>query len=173
MNEVSSGLNTNIYKNVFNKQVADLSFIGEVKYHGDNATFTQESHNFQPGDVLFYNIAEKKFDKALAVNTIESEVCGVVCEVIDVDNFMLSTHGYIKLDRYKFEVDKPLYLSESTPGKLQSIEPITIAKQIATQTYNGIIIDIQRGFKISDININNSIESYTREELDEIIKNVW
>ena len=173
MNENPSGLNTNIYKNVFKQQVSDLSFVGQVKYQGDNMTFTQESHKFQPGDVLYYDAVSKKFDKALAINAIESEVCGVVSEVVDVDNFVLSTSGYVKLDRYQFEIDKPLYLSEHVPGKLQSIIPTTVAKQIATQSHNGIMIDIQRGFKISDIEIDFSLEPYTREELDEIIKNVW
>lgn len=173
MNENPSGLNTNIYKNAFNQQVADLSFVGQAKFNEDNIVLSQSSHNFRPGDVLFYNAATKKFDKAIAINAMDSEVCGIVSEVVDVDNFVLSTHGYIKLDRYSFDVGKPLYLSESVPGRLQSIEPTGIVKQIATQTDNGIIVDIQRGFKISDIKFDFTVERYTQEELDEIIKNVW
>jgi hypothetical protein len=173
INENPSGLNTNIYKNVFNKQVSDLSFIGQVKYQGDSMEFTQERHNFQPGDVLYYDAVSKKFDKALAINTVESELCGVVCEIVDVDTFVLTTSGYVKLDKYQFDIDKPLYLSENVPGKLQSIAPVSVVKQIATQSYNGIIVDIQRGFKISDTEIDFSLEPYTQEELDEIIKNVW
>lgn len=173
INENPSGLNTNIYKNVFTKQVSDLSFIGQVKYQGDSMEFIQERHNFQPGDVLYYDAVSKKFDKALAINTVESEVCGVVCEIVDVDTFVLTTSGYVKLDKYQFDIDKPLYLSENVPGKLQSIAPVSVVKQIATQSYNGIIVSIQRGFKISDTEVDFSLEPYTREELDEIIKNVW
>ena len=55
-----------------------------------------------------------------------------------------------------------------------SIAPVNVVKQVATQAINGIIIDIQRGYKISEDNPSDeSLEPYTIEELDEIIANIW
>ena len=59
-------------------------------------------------------------------------------------------------------------------GKLVSIEPSYIIKQIAIQLSDGIMIDIQRGYKTPNIESSSEIlEPYTQAELDEIIKNIW
>ena len=123
---------------------------------------------------MYYDIKAKQFSKALAINSIESEVCGVVSNILGVNTFQLLTEGYLKTDKYNFALDTPLYLSESTSGKLTSIAPKGIVKQVATQTNNGIMIDIQRGYKISDTTVEDEeLELYTKEELDEIIQNIW
>ena len=55
-----------------------------------------------------------------------------------------------------------------------SIAPINVVKQVATQTTNGIMLDIRRGYKISeDEYTDEELEVYTKEELDEIIANIW
>ena len=169
-----SGLNTNIFKNPNNQHIFDLSYLGILTFEKKTIEIHQENHYLRIGDILYYNIKEHKFDKAIAKNTIESEVCGGVIDVIDNNNFVLITGGKIPTDRYSFEEGTKLYLSDAHEGKLVSIEPNYTIKQIATQLSDGIMIDIQRGYRTPiTYDSSDSLESYTKTELDEIIKNIW
>lgn len=166
--------NSTIYRNPYNQLIFDLSQLGTVSISTNNIIkITQEKHLFQVGDILYYDIKEKKFSKAFAINDIQSEVCGVVSEVLNNDNFIITGEGLIETNRYEFDEGTILYLSDVYPGKLVSIPPSDIIKQIATQATNGIIIDIQRGYKITNSTSSEILEAYTKEELDEIIKNIW
>lgn len=165
--------NSIIYKSSQEQHIFDLSQIGTLIYADKPIEINQQNHYFRVGDVLYYNVKTKIFAKAVAVNNIESEVCGVVSEVLDKDNFVLVSEGEIKTDRYTFNEGDILFLSDAHPGKLVSIEPFNIVKQIATQTTDGIIVDIQRGYKTLKSPESEILESYTQAELDEIIKNIW
>ena len=166
--------NSIIFKNPQEHHLFDLSNIGTLISESKTIEINQQEHYFQVGDILYYNIKTKLFSKAIAVNNIESEVCGAVLEVVDKDNFIMITKGEIITTRYTFEEGTQLYLSDARPGKLVSIEPQYVIKQIATQTTDGILIDIQRGCYIpSDSSSSEELEPYTQEELDEIIKNIW
>ena len=169
-----SELNSNIYKNSHDRYIFDLTSIGTVVREDETIEIYQENHFFRVADALYYDIKNHKFDMALAENTIMSEVCGVVSEIIDRNTFRIIVNGHIQTDRYSFDVNTPLYLSDAIGGKLVSIAPGNVIKQVATQVSGGIMVDIQRGFIY---NPNNSqeeeMEPYTKEELDEIIKNLW
>ena len=166
--------NSIIFKNPQEHHIFDLSNIGTLLLESKTIEINQQNHYFQVADILYYNVKTNLFSKAIAVNNIESEVCGAVLEVIDKDNFIMITKGKIQTNRYSFESNTKLYLSDTKAGKLVSIKPQNVIKQIATQAYNGIILDIQRGY-YNPLNISSSLElePYTKEELDEIIKNVW
>lgn len=165
--------NSIIFKNPQDQHLFDLSSIGSINHEDKSITINQEKHYFNVGEVLYYDVTINKFSRAVAVNNIESEACGIVSEVIDNDNFVIIAKGLLETDKYNFSVGSKLYLSDVTPGKLVSIEPQSIIKQIAIQAANGIIIDIQRGWKITNTSSSEELEPYTKEELDEIIKNVW
>lgn len=166
--------NSTIFKNPYEQDLYDFSFVGAYQVLDKTIQLEQFGHGFQVGDVIYYNVKLKKFDKALAINAMEAEVCGVVSEILGTNTFQILTEGLLETDKYNFAVDTPLYLSESTPGKLMSIAPANIVKQVATQVSGGIIIDIQRGWKISEEEFTDEeLEPYTQEELDEIIANVW
>lgn len=166
--------NSTIYKNPQDQHIFDLSQIGVLNHERKTIEINQQNHYFQVADVLYYDIKNHKFAKALARNTIESEVCGVVCEIIDIDNFVMIASGEIKTSRYTFDEGTILYLSDVSTGKLVSIEPKYTIKQIATQISDGIIVDIQRGYRTSETESSSGpLEPYTQDELDEIIKNVW
>lgn len=165
--------NSTIFKNPQDQHLFDLSSIGSINHEDKSITINQEEHYFKVGEVLYYDVTTNKFSRAVAVNNIESEACGIVSEVIDNDNFIIIAKGLLETDKYNFSVGSKLYLSDVTPGKLVSIEPQSIIKQIAIQATNGIIIDIQRGWKITNTSSSEELEPYTKEELDEIIKNVW
>lgn len=165
--------NSIIFKNPHDQYLFDLSILGTIIHENKTIEINQQNHYFQVGDVLYYNVKTQMFAKAIAVNNIESEACGVVSKIIDKDNFIILSKGEIETDRYTFNIDTPLYLSSANPGKLVSIEPQDVIKQIATQTINGIMIDIQRGYRTLNPSFIEELESYTQEELDEIIKNIW
>ena len=160
-------------KNPQERHIFDLTEFGTLTSLNQYIQISQPNHFFQVGDVLYYNIQTQSFGKAVAVNNIESEVCGVVFDVQDNDTFTLITEGEVQTPRYTFETGTPLYLSEAYPGRLMSIEPRNIFKQVAVQTENGIMIDIQRGYRDTNTFIDEELEPYTQTELDEIIKNIW
>lgn len=165
--------NSTIFKNPQEPHLFDLSSIGSVIHEDESVRINQIDHYFQKGEVLYYDVKANKFARAIAVNNIESEVCGIVSDVIDKDNFVIIAKGLFKTDQYTFDENTPLYLSDAHAGKLVSIEPYGIIKQIAIQATDGIIIDIQRGYKTTATSSSENLEPYTKAELDEIIKNVW
>lgn len=165
-------LNSNIYKNPEEQSIMDLSDIGTIKII-NNQKIIQEGHYFHVGDVIYYDIQLKRFSLAIARNTIESEVIGLVSQIIDNDTFVLANTGTLYTDRYTFTDDTVLYLSDINPGKLVSIPP-TFVKPVAIQATNGIIIDITRGWASEGgVSSPTEYESYSQEELDEIINNIW
>ncbi len=172
---VSTKNNSTILEAPYGHDIHDLTFLGTYRHINDDVIIQQENHGFQVGDVIYYNIQQQTFEKALAINAIESEVCGVISSVVDNHMCKFITSGTIKTDKYNFDVDTPLYLSEYIPGKLVSIIPTDVKKQIAIQTENGLLIDIQRGYRLtqSDKTESPDLEPYTQDELDEIIQNIW
>lgn len=165
-------LNSNIYKNPEEQHIIDLSRMGTIEVI-NNQEVIQENHYFHIGDVVYYDIQMKRFSLAIARNTIESEVVGLVSRVIDMDTFVLTNTGTLYTDRYAFPDKTVLYLSDINPGKLVSIAPMFV-KPVAIQTTNGIIIDIARGWADKDSVLEPiEYEPYTQEELDEIISNIW
>ena len=90
-----------------------------------------------------------------------------------MDYFEIVTTGLILTDRYNFDEGTVLYLSDATAGKLVSIAPADIIKQVATCVTNGIIVDIKRAYKLTDTTSTDEYEAYTQAELDEIINNIW
>lgn len=166
--------NSTIFKNPQDQHLFDLSYLGILTHERKTIEINQQAHYFQIGDVLYYDIQNHKFNKAIAKNSMESEVCGVVSEIIDIDNFVMITAGEIKTTRYTFDPGTILYLSDAHEGKLVSIEPAYTVKQIATQLSDGIMIDIQRGYRTPNTESGSeTLEPYTKAELDEIIKNIW
>lgn len=165
--------NSTIYKNPQEQRIIDLSQLGTMVYAGGSIEIAQPNHFLQVGDVVYYNVKTRLFAKAVAVNSIESEVCGIVSEVSDKDNFVIINSGIIETGRYAFDEGAVLYLSDAHPGKLVSIAPATIIKQIATQLAHGIMVDIQRGYQITDDDSSEELEPYTQAELDAIIRNIW
>lgn len=165
--------NSTIYKNPQEQRIIDLSQLGTLIYAGGAIEITQPNHFLQTGDVVYYNVKTRLFAKAVAVNNIEGEVCGIVSEVSDKDNFTIINSGVVETNRYTFDEGTVLYLSDAHPGKLVSIAPASVIKQIATQLAHGIMVDIQRGYRVADDSSTEELEPYTQAELDEIIRNIW
>lgn len=166
--------NSIIYKDPEERQVFDLSSVGTIFMTGESLIeIHQERHKLRIGDVIYYDIIEKKFDMAIAQNTIESEACGIVNQVVDEDNFTFIPKGLFETDLYSFTPGSVVYLSGSVHGKLTSIRPDNVVKEIGIIVPNGIMINIQRGFRARISDNLEELEPYTEEELQEIIKNIW
>lgn len=165
-------MNSVIYRNPDKTALVDFTLIGTLKTEDTEIRIKQDNHFFQVGDALYFNPTDTKFRKAMAINNIESEVCGVVSEVINNDEFIIVTKGFVKTDRYKFNVGSQLYLSEVIPGFLMSASPTHVLKQVGVQSLNGIQVSIQMGYYISNNPVKVIFESYTKDELDDIILNV-
>jgi len=167
--------NSVIFKDPENEHLIDLTYLGTMLRENTVVQITQNDHFFIPGDVLAYDLQSKKFIRALAVNTMQSEVCGVVSEYVDSNNFILVVKGIVNAPQYKFPNGSILYLSEVIPGKLMSIQPINTFREIATQISSGIIeVKLKVGLTtgISTQSPQETLEPYTKEELDEIIANI-
>lgn len=166
--------NSIIYKDPEEQQVFDLSSIGTIFMTGESLIeIKQENHRLRVGDVIYYDIHERKFDMAIAQNTIESEACGIVNQVVDEDNFTFIPKGLFETDLYSFNPGSVVYLSGNVHGKLTTIRSANVIKEIGIMVPNGIMINIQRGLRYKTSEELEELETYTEEELQEIIQNIW
>ncbi len=156
-----------------NEYLQDLTKIGTYYVDDTSLTIIQENHGFAVGNVLCYNLIEQKYKLALAINTKDSEVCGVVKYVFDDNTFNFVTKGKIEHTKYYYPEGSALWLSEAVEGHLTSVEPRIVFKRIGTQLAdNAIQVDIQRGYSTGEPIDQSPLTAYTKEELDEIIANI-
>lgn len=167
--------NSVIFKNPEDDHLIDLTYLGTMLRENTKVQINQKNHFFAPGDVLAYDLQSQEFIRALAVNTMQSEICGVVSKYIDMDNFELIVKGAVEAPQYKYPNGSILWLSEVTPGKLMSIAPTKTFRQVATQVSAGVInVSLEMGFTIGSVKQEtDSLDHYTKAELDEIIANIW
>ncbi len=151
----------------------DLTKIGTYYVDDTSLTIIQENHGFAVGDALCYNLIEQKYQLAIALNTKDSEVCGVVKHVFDNNTFNFVTKGKIENTKYEYPEGSELWLSEAIDGHLTSIEPRIVFKKVGTQLANKAIkVEIERGFSTGEPIDQSLLEAYTQAELDEIIANI-
>lgn len=166
--------NSVIFKNPEDDHLIDLTYLGIMLRENTTVQITQENHFFMIGDVLAYSPSEKAFIRAIAINTMDSEICGLVSEVIDNDNFIIVCKGQINAPQYQYPNGSTLWLSEVNPGKLMSIKPTKTFRQVGTQVSPGVInVDLQMGLTMGGSSPSGEpLERYTKDELDEIIANI-
>lgn len=152
--------------------LVDLTPLGAYTHEDSEIRIQQESHYFRVGDVLYFDVKSNKFSKALAINSMTSEVCGVVSEIPNDNEFVIITEGFIETDRYKFKESSVLYLSEVIPGTLMSANPTAVLKEVGIQLSNGIQVGIKTGYYLTNKPLEVTMVPYTKEELDDIILNV-
>lgn len=168
--------NSTIFRDVDEDDfVIDITHIGSDTPEDKAIKLTELDNGFSVGDAIYFDYKNKHYRRALANNTIMSEVIGIVNKIIDKDNFELTLKGNIITDRYKsIETGKPLYLSSIITGRLTEVEPEYVSKIIGIKTSNGLKVDIQRGYNLiehQDEEFTNTRE-YTPEEIQEIIDTV-
>lgn len=142
--------NSVIFRDVYENKILDFSHIASDS-KANIIDLYEENHFFEVGDAIYYDIYTHHYRRALAINSIMSEVIGVVSKIINLNEFQLTLRGDIILNRYdSISIGSPLYLSDIVTGKLISNEPSKISKIIGIKTDNGIRVDIQRGFHLTD-----------------------
>lgn len=168
--------NSTIYKNPEDQYLFDITALGVFNQEQTEIRLTQKNHYFRVGDALYYDPQSVKFIKAVANNSIASEVCGIVSRVVDMDTFILVTQGELEVSRYQYNEGSTLYLSEFIEGQLTTVQPLYAIKPLGYQIEPGkILVDIQRGLVLSSrppAVDTEELEPYSQAELDEIILNI-
>ena len=137
--------NSVIYRNVFEDEYINFSALGAYG-SDDKIRLSEHMNGFKIGDAIYYDFKTKHYKKAL-----------------------------IQTDRYdNIENGTTFYLSDVIPGRLTEIEPSNISKIIGNKTTNGIYINIQRGYHLSEKEIPDIIEPrrYTKQEIHDVIDTV-
>lgn len=166
--------NSVIFKNPEDDNLIDLTYLGTILRENSSVEIEQENHFFMPGDVLAYSLNDKEFIRAIAVNTMQSEICGVVSKFIDKDHFILVVKGIVQAPQYKYPDGSVLWLSEVVAGKLMSVKPTRTFRQVAIQVSPGVIdVELKMGLTTGSVKQEpEESTGYTKEELDEIILNL-
>lgn len=172
---VQQKLNSVIFKDV--NDDANFSDISAAGTNGEyrEVTVNQDIHGLSLGDAVYYNIYTNRYARALATNTIMSEVIGLVSDVPDENTFTITMKGVLLTDRYNAIADDSImYLSSAISGRLTNTEPANISKIIGRKIPNGIDIDIQRGYhlKSDETPVYTGIKYYTQSEIQDIINTV-
>ncbi len=164
--------NSTIYRNP-EEYAQDISYIGAVPAQDTSVIIEQKNHYFIVGDAVCYNIKYDEFHKAVALNTVDSEVAGIVSKIISPDKFELVAKGIVVDTKYNYPEGTALWLSEVTPGYLTSIQPTNVFIKVATQSSSyAIDVNLERGYYIKPETPEAPYRGYTKEELDEIIQNI-
>lgn len=138
--------------NIINNYMTNNSttYIGAISAR----SIYQENHGFEIGDVVYYR-HNKGYKKALAIDSYDINVVGIVIRVSDEDHFTYQYMGFVSTDMYDtnhgYTQGLPIYLSDTNAGKVTQTQPF-ISKTIGYPVENnGLIIAIERGIQYSDL----------------------
>ena len=171
--------NSMMYRRV-TEPFGDMSELGLTNQNQDYTIrrFPRKWHDeFYVGAALYYNIDNEEFELAIARNTKESEVCGLILSLTDTYFDLISsgymywhdTHAALTLVEHT-----PMYLSETVPGGITFEQPQNIIKRVALFYKDVIMITVNSGLYWGpDNSMWNEQEAYTQEELDDIVSKLW
>ena len=121
-----------------------------VRTHSNIKTVTKINHGFEIGDFIFYH-PNDGYKKALAIDSYDSNIVGMVTKVIDINTFEYMWSGFYATDVFNssngYTQGMPLYISDIDPGKVTQVQP-DISKAVGYPVENiGLIISIERGIQ--------------------------
>ena len=121
-----------------------------VRTHSNIKTVTKINHEFEIGDFIFYH-PNDGYKKALAIDSYDSNIVGMVTKIIDDNTFEYMWSGFYTTDIFNEDHDivqgMPLYISDTEAGKTVQEQP-DISKTVGYPVENrGIIISIERGIQ--------------------------
>ncbi len=121
-----------------------------VRTHSNIKTVAKINHGFEIGDFIFYH-PNDGYKKALAIDSYDSNIVGMVTKVIDDNTFEYMWSGFYATDIFTEDHDivqgMPLYISDTEAGKTVQEQP-DISKTVGYPVENlGIIISIERGIQ--------------------------
>lgn len=121
-----------------------------VRTHSNIKTVTKINHGFEIGDFIFYH-PNDGYKKALAIDSYDSNIVGMVTKIIDDNTFEYMWSGFYATDIFNssngYTQGMPLYISDVDPGKVTQVQP-DISKAVGYPVENiGLIISIERGIQ--------------------------
>lgn len=121
-----------------------------VRTHSNIKTVIKINHGFEIGDFIFYH-PNDGYKKALAIDSYDSNIVGMVTKIIDDNTFEYMWSGFYATDIFNEDHDivqgMPLYISDTEAGKTVQEQP-DISKTVGYPVENlGIIISIERGIQ--------------------------
>ena len=121
-----------------------------VRTHSNIKTVTKINHGFEIGDFIFYH-PNDGYKKALAIDSYDSNIVGMVTKIIDDNTFEYMWSGFYATDifdeNHNIVQGMPLYISDTEAGKTVQEQP-DISKTVGYPVENlGIIISVERGIQ--------------------------
>lgn len=121
-----------------------------VRTHSNIKLVTKINHGFEIGDFIFYH-PNDGYKKALAIDSYDSNIVGMVTRIIDDNTFEYMWSGFYATDIFdelhNIVQGMPLYISDTEAGKTVQEQP-DISKTVGYPVENlGIIISIERGIQ--------------------------
>ena len=121
-----------------------------VREHSNIKTVTQTNHGFIVGDFIFYK-HDTAYQKALAIDSYDANIVGMVTKVIDENQFEYQWSGFFPTTLFSnsngFIQGMPIYISDVDPGRAVQEQP-DISKTVGYPVENaGIIIAVERGIQ--------------------------
>ena len=121
-----------------------------VRTHSNIKTVIKTNHGFEIGDFIFYH-PNDGYKKALAIDSYDSNIVGMVTKIIDENTFEYMWSGFYKTDIFVeengFVQGLPMYISDTEPGHVVQEQP-DISKTVGYPIENiGLIISIERGIQ--------------------------
>lgn len=119
--------NSNIYKNIFENTLFDLYSIQNKIFNNrlkQNTVF-QYNHGLNLYDLVYLD-NNGIYKKGLAIEGEKYNVCGMVSEIINENEFILTYYGKVEIEEPLSASDSSiLYLSDTEEGKFCIYEDIT------------------------------------------------
>ena len=111
----------------------------------------QEDHGFEVGDFIYYDTRTILYQKALAKDSFDINIVGMVSYIYDKDKFEYICSGFVETDIFVekngYVQGMPLYISAEEPGKVTQTQP-DISKAVGYPVADkGVIISIERGIQ--------------------------
>lgn len=129
----------------------------------------QTAHGLSVGNVVYLK-SDGKYAKAFGEDSERIEVVGIITEVTDANNFIITVSGEFQTTGYDgYPNGTVLYLSDTTAGALTDA-PTEYIKPIAIKISTGILINIQRA---NEYSFEGTLLYYTSEEITDAIDSLW
>ena len=129
----------------------------------------QTAHGLSVGNVVYLK-SDGKYAKAFGEDSERIEVVGIITEVTDANNFIITVSGEFQTTGYNgYPNGTVLYLSDTTAGALTDA-PTEYIKPIAIKISTGILINIQRA---NEYSFEGTLLYYTSEEITDAIDSLW
>lgn len=146
------------YVSRFSIDISNTRLNGLIN-EGNNSFYVHKSHSFvnvtqvdngfSVGDFIYYDTRTFLYQKAIAIDSFDVNIVGMVSYIYDKDTFEFVCNGFVETNLFneenQFVQGLPLYISEEEPGKVTQDQP-NISKTVGYPINNiGIIISIERG----------------------------